>query len=229
MKILIIITFIFLSSTLFGQTKQVEPNTDSSKAVKDSIKYENPFTMSSKTAWILTSNFTVPTVTFQPVIKDYREKNIGSSRGDLSFFNAIGAGLSISRANFKLLSSKDDTVGTDINNQIGFQIGFLFSRTSIGTTSSTAVTTPNTAGTNNTAESNIKNRFALQMGISILDFQIGFGKEFINVPENYNSKFITISYGIPVSKFTRKTAFVFKNRGPNSLRKISKIDRGFSI
>jgi hypothetical protein len=117
--------------------------------------------VSSKTAWLLSSNFTVPTVTFQPLLESYRTKGVNKDkpRGDLSFFNAVGAGISLFRANFKILTSKEDTTGIDINNQVGFQTGFLFSRSAAGTEE--------------------KNRFAIQIGISILDFQIGFGKEFI--------------------------------------------------
>jgi hypothetical protein len=165
--------------------------------------------ISSKTAWLISTNFNVPTVTFRPVLRAEREKTTTVDRGNLSFFNAVGAGISISRANFKLLNSKNDTTGTEINNQVGFQVGFLFSRSTT------------TVGD--------KNRFALQMGVNFLDFQIGFGKEFIDVPTGYNSKFITISYSLPITKFSRKTAFVLKNNGGGKNGKLSRINKGFSI
>ncbi len=195
MKAYLLLIIMFFPIKIFSQEKKE--------------KEETVITISTKTAWLMSSNFSIPTVAFQPVLKEFREKNNSAARGNLSFFNSIGAGISVSRANFKFITSKNETTGTDINNQVGFQAGFLFGRTATGTED--------------------KNRFALQMGISILDFQIGFGKEFISVPANFNSKFITISYGIPVTKFTRNTAFVFKNKGNKGPRNLSKIDKGFSI
>lgn len=196
MKFIIFVSLLLCSFKVFSQ--EIENDQESSITIS-----------SNKTAWLLTSNFTVPTVIFQPVLQDFREKNIGTERGNLSFFNSIGAGISVSRADFKIIASENDTKGTDIRNQFGFQAGFLFGRTATGTED--------------------KNRFALQMGISILDFQIGFGKEFISVPKNFNSKFITISYGIPVSKLSKNTAYVFKNKGSKGLRNLTKVDKGFSI
>jgi hypothetical protein len=209
MRKLILVYIIFYCSISYGQEQKDETKKDTVKTANSESINENPFSMSNKTAWILSSNFTVPTVTFQPTLRDYRDTKPSEPRGTLSFFNAIGAGVNISRANFKLITAKKDTVGTDINNQIGFQAGFLFSRSSTGLET--------------------KNRFAVQIGISILDFQVGFGKEFIAVPHNFNSKFITISYGIPLTKFSRKTAHVFKNRNGGVAGKLSEIKKGFAI
>jgi hypothetical protein len=163
--------------------------------------------MQSKTAWILSSNFNIPTVQYLPYTKD--AKKLKDASGSVSFFNSIGAGISISKADFKILASKDDTTGYDIKNQVGLQIGFLFSRSGGQTTDI--------------------NRFAFHTGISILDVQVGIGKEFGNISKDFNRVFYTISYAIPLSKFSKKSSLVFKNNKGGRSKKLSPINKAFTI
>jgi hypothetical protein len=183
-----------------GQIKSDSVKSDSVKL--DSVAIE------TKTAWILSSNFTVPSVQYQPYITNFIDKNGNSTNGAISFFNSIGAGISVSKASFKQIISKTDTSGFDIQNKVGIQFGFLFSRTSGQTTEIS--------------------RFALHTGISLMDFQLGYGYEFGTINKDLKKGFFTISYGIPMSKFTKKTAHVFKNNNGMNKR-LSKINNGYSI
>lgn len=161
-----------------------------------------------KIAWLLSSNFNLPTVQFTP----FTEKSVkrSSTLGSVSFFNSLGAGISLSKAEFNLLSSKKDTTGIDIKNHFGIQAGFLFSRSS--------------------GETKEISRFAVYTGISILDFQIGIGREFGDIGTDLNKTFYTISYSIPMNKFLKNTTLVFKNNGGKTFgNRISKINKAFTF
>jgi hypothetical protein len=190
MKLFKTLFFLFISICTFAQKG------DSSSAM-----------LQNKTAWLLSSNFTIPSVQFLPYKQAIIDAKTKDGKGSVSFFNSIGAGLSLSKADFTLLSSKADTSGIDIKNHIGVQLGFIFSR-------SAGQTTDN-------------NRFAFYTGISILDFQLGLSSEFGDIGKDFKRTFYSISYSIPLSKFSKKTTLVFKNKGglckqKDKLTKISK-------
>lgn len=190
-KLLIFLFFQFCSFYGFSQKK----------AVADSVILQN------KTAWLLSSNFTIPTVQFLPYSVEAKKTKEGL--GSVSFFNSVGAGLSLSKADFTLMSGKTDTSGIDVKNHIGLQVGFIFSRSA--------------------GQTNEINRFAFYSGISVLDFQIGLGKEFGGLSRDFKNIFYSISYAIPLSKFSKKTTLVLKNQDGGKQKKLSAVKKAFTI
>lgn len=189
--VFILLSFFTFSTAVFSQTSN-----------SDSLLREK------KTAWILSSNFSLPTVQFNPYTSPKPAGTTAS--GQVSFFNSLGAGISLSKADFNLLTSKNDTTGSDIKNHFGIQTGFLFSRAS--------------------GETKEISRFALYGGITILDFQLGIGREFGDVGKDIRRTFYTISYSIPMNKFLRNNTLVLKNRGGKGFgNKISRVNKAFSM
>ncbi len=158
-----------------------------------------------KTAWLVSTNFNLPTVQFSPYTEAGKVGKTAS--GEVSFFNSLGAGISLSKADFNLLTAKGDTTGSDIRNHFGFQAGFLFSKSGAG-----------------------NSRFAFYTGISVLDFQVGIGKEFGDISTNIKPAFYTISYSIPMNKFFKNTTIVLRNKGGKGFgNKLTSIKKAFTI
>lgn len=135
-------------------------------------------------AWLLNTGFVVPIVRFNSVSNDVTKK------GDVSLFNSIGAGIGIGWGSLEVTADKEgDAINSTMHNIIGLQAGFLFS-----------------ADTNKDAT----NIFALTAGLTVLDFQLGYGYEFGTVKDNQKRGFITIAYSIPLSKLIRGGFYVFK-------------------
>jgi hypothetical protein len=165
-------------------------------------------TLQNKTAWLMSSNFTIPTVQFVPYSASALKTKDG--KGSVSFFNSIGAGISFSKADFTLLASKGDTNGVDIKNHVGFQLGFIFSKS--------------------TGQPNDVNRFALYSGFNVLDFQLGIGTELGDIGKDFKRAFYSISYSIPLSKFSKKTTLVLRNNGSGGRRKdLSIVKKAYAI
>ncbi|MDR6563558.1 MULTISPECIES: hypothetical protein [unclassified Arcicella] len=141
-------------------------------------------------AQVISTNFTIPIIRFNPI----DEASTGAPtdrKGNVSFFNSIGAGVGyywgrlteVTDANAKVIS-------TEMDNTFGIQTGFLFAA--------------------NSSNGNNANIFAWTIGISLLNFQIGYGYEFGTVGTNEKRGFVTLAYGIPVSKLIRGGFFKVK-------------------
>ena len=112
-------------------------------------------------------------------------------RGNVAFFNSIGAGLNINRGTYTSVTDKDnEEINQEFENIIGAQLGFLFS-------------------SNSTTSSN-NNIFALTFGLSILNFQLGYGHELGSVLPNEKRDFITLAYGIPLSALVKGGFHILK-------------------
>jgi hypothetical protein len=115
--------------------------------------------------------------------------------GNLKLFNSLGAGLSLnwgSMKETKETNSENDPISTEFANGFGLQVGVLFSADQ------------NTDTTSNT--------FAPMIAVSFLDFQIGWGYELATRDTDATGQFVTIAYGIPLQKLTRKGTWVVKER-----------------
>ncbi|MEM6523428.1 MAG: hypothetical protein AAF693_06545 [Bacteroidota bacterium] len=137
-------------------------------------------------AWVLTSNFALPAVRFNRWKNGFDE----NSSGQLELFNSVGAGLSLLYGNIIQIEDKDNSeepLSTDFSNVIGVHFGALFSKSN--------------------AEGGLDdNVFAIVAGVSVLDVQIGYGREFGDRAEGIKRGFVTISYAIPLFKLTKKSA-----------------------
>ncbi len=138
-------------------------------------------TDTSYKAMVMTTTFTVPTVRFD------RTEGSSDKKGDVSFFNSVGAGIAFNLS--KLIStvdSKDPTkvYKTEIYNRIGLQIGCLFSASG--------------------GENNDTNIFAPTISLNMLDFNIGYGCELGTLDPSHKRGFFTIAYSVPLSSLSKK-------------------------
>jgi hypothetical protein len=139
---------------------------------------------SEYTATVLNTNFTVPIIRFNRVENDPNKK------GDVAFFNSVGAGIGINAG--RLLITADEhgkAINHEMNNTFGVQGGFLFAANT---------------------KADATNIFALTLSFSVLNFQVGYGYDFGSVPSEQKRGFYTISYGIPFSKFINGGFYVLK-------------------
>jgi hypothetical protein len=155
-------------------------------------------------AQVISSNFTVPIIRFNPI--DKKSQGAPTDRkGNVAFFNSIGAGFGYYWGRLtEVTDGNGKVINTEMDNTFGLQTGFLFASNSSG-------------GSNS-------NIFALTFGISILNFQLGYGYEFGTLNANEKRGFITLAYGIPVSKLI-KGGF-FKVRGQTSAG--AALEKGFA-
>lgn len=159
----------------------------------DSTKLNDQDSLATKKVMLISTNFNVPMVQYVPLITSTTKK------GDVSFFNAVGAGIGFSIADIESARDKDGKViNTDVKNIIGVQSGFLFS--------------------SNAAKEGSNNQFAWTMSLVILDFQIGYGHQFGSIIDNQQRNFMNFSYSIPLSKLSKAGSFIlrYKNKGNNN-------------
>lgn len=145
------------------------------------VKSKNGNTFTERNATVLTSNFTVPVVRF-----NFLDKNQGAElkEGNVSLFNSIGAGININRGRLtSITDNKNEEISNEFKNIVGGQMGVLFSSNS-------------TNGTNS-------NVFALTFGVTLLNFQVGYGIELGSLTPNEKRGFMTIAYGIPLTSFVQ--------------------------
>lgn len=151
----------------------------------------------------LNSNFILPITRFN-FYDSTKNKN---AFGRLQLFNSIGAGIGL---NFGRLTetieegSKNENIDQKFANAIGIQFGFLFS-----------------VDLKDPEPSNI---FAPTIGISILDFQLGWGYELGTKQLGETRHFVTLSYGIPIQKLTTKGTWILKEGSTTSEEKLIKIN-----
>lgn len=137
-----------------------------------------------------------------PVIK-YNISRFTTDRpemGTLEFFNAMGAGIGFSYGTIRVREKNNNaiTAGTlsedleiDMKNIVGLSVGFLFSKTETDLSTRTI--------------------FAPTISLQVLDFQFGYGYELGTVSNTAHRSFITVSYGIAISKFTDKGSYLLSN------------------
>lgn len=158
------------------------------------------FSQTKSSAIIASSNFNIPMVQFMPT------KSVDNKKGDVAFFNSIGAGIGISIADLeKYTDSVTKKEITEMKNKIGFQTGFLFSA--------------------NSSDELNKNKFAWTISLVLLDFQIGYGYEFGTISENQNRNFFNLSYSIPLGKLTKGGSYVFRMKTQN--KTFEKVEKGY--
>jgi len=151
---------------------------------------ELPSTTTEYKAQVISTNFTVPIIRFNPIDKNSSGAP-SDKKGNVAFFNSIGAGVGYYWGRLTTVTDNNSKViSTEMNNTFGIQTGFLFAS--------------NSSGSNNT------NIFAWTLGISILNFQFGYGYEFGTVGSNEKRGFLTVAYGIPVSKLLNGGFYVRK-------------------
>lgn len=155
-------------------------------------------------AQVISTNFTIPIIRFNVIDK---KSNAAPTdrKGNVSFFNSIGAGVGYYWGRITEVTDKDSKViSSEMDNTFGIQAGFLFAA--------------NSSGTNNT------NIFALTAGISVLNFQLGYGYEFGTIGANDKRGFMTLAYGIPISKLIRGGFYKVKSSELTSAQK----NKGFT-
>lgn len=136
---------------------------------------------------LASTNFNIPLLQFTPIKDDLTKK------GDVSFFNSVGAGIGISFADLTYsTNTKGDTATIETKNKLGIQTGFLFA--------------------SNSSDVNKTNKFAWTMSLVLLDFQVGYGYELGTLGLNQKRNFFILSYNIPLSKLTTGGSYIFKNK-----------------
>jgi hypothetical protein len=152
-------------------------------------------------ALVLSTNFTLPIVRFNSANKNVTG---GNPKGNVAFFNSLGAGISFNLAKLKItkdaLEGDDDEseVNTEVSNIVGIQLGVIFS--------------------SNSASGSSDNVFAPTLSLTLLDFQFGFGYELGTIADSNKRTFFTIAYGIPISKLTEKGTFILKKYAESTSR-----------
>lgn len=147
-------------------------------------------------AQVISTNFTIPIIRFNPIDKNSSGAPT-DKKGNVSFFNSIGAGIGYYWGRLtEVTDGSGKVINTEMNNTFGFQTGFLFAA--------------NASASNNT------NIFAWTFGISLLNFQLGYGYEFGTVGSNEKRGFLTLAYGIPVSKLVNGGFYVRRKFAANS-------------
>lgn len=118
-------------------------------------------------------------------------------KGSLSIFKSSGAGFGLSYGKITYHSNDGSKITSatpaqnltiDMKNIFSFYIGFLFS-------------------IDNSADLS-QNSFAPLIYFGVLDLQVGFGYELLDVADNQPRHFMSLSYNVPISKFTDIGSFV---------------------
>lgn len=107
----------------------------------------------------------------------------------------MGEGFSINRGTEKYGITKDSNlINKDISfsNLIGLQAGLLFSSKIINQQSISS--------------------FAIYRCLNILDLQLGIGHKFGYTSANQRRTFISVSYGIPISKLDPASSYMIKSK-----------------
>lgn len=134
-------------------------------------------------AQVISTNFTIPIIRFN-IVNKYDSSAPKDRKGNVAFFNSIGAGVGYYWGRLtEITDNNNKIINTEMDNTFGIQTGFLFAA--------------NSSGGNNA------NIFAWTVGISILNFQLGYGYEFGTLSSTEKRGFLTLAYGVPVSKLIR--------------------------
>lgn len=173
------------------------PDSVALSSVSSGLQGDNvTYNVNSYRSLALHTNFTVPIVRFD--IND--ASSTSSAYGKVSMFNSVGAGINLSygRVTEKVptIKTSDDAVERDFANLIAIQGGVLFS----------------VAGDSEEP----KNVFSAIIGVTILDFSVGWGYEFGDIPEGLDGHFFTVSYSVPLQKlFNKGYLFIWKKKLEN--------------
>lgn len=141
-------------------------------------------------AEVVSTNFTIPLLRVNWV-----DKNSSGAptdrKANVSLFNSVGAGIGYYWGRLKTTTdSGGQIINSEMDNKIGFQTGFLFA-----------------ANGNASTNTNI---FAWTLGVSFLNFNVGYGYEFGSIGANEKRGFLTVAYGIPISKLIQGGFYVTK-------------------
>lgn len=157
---------------------------------------EKPSTTTEYNAEVVSTNFTIPLLRVNWV-----DKNSSGAPADrkanVSLFNSVGAGIGYYWGRLKTTTDgAGQIINTEMDNKIGIQTGFLFA-----------------ANGNASTNTNI---FAWTLGVSFLNFNVGYGYEFGSIGANEKRGFLTVAYGIPISKLIRGGFYVTKKTDLNA-------------
>jgi hypothetical protein len=169
------------------------------KKNEDTLTEEEPNSTTEYKAQAISTNFTVPILRVNFIDKDATGAPT-DRKANVSFFNSIGAGVGYYWGRLvNVTDDKSTIISTEMTNTFGIQGGFLFSANS-GASSNTNV-------------------FALTFGISVLNFQVGYGYELGTVDATTKRGFMTVAYGIPISKLIRGGFFVTSKKDLTAAKK----------
>lgn len=162
------------------------------------IRIAETDSLATKKVMLISTNFNVPMVQYVPL------KNATTKKGDISFFNAVGAGIGFSIADIEFARDKNGKIiNTEVKNNIGIQTGFLFS--------------------SNAVKDGSSNQFAWTLSLIFLDFQVGYGHQFGTIVEGQYRNFMNFSYSIPLSKLSKAGSLILRYKGKNdNFKKMSK-------
>ncbi|MBL7698683.1 MAG: hypothetical protein JNK79_11010 [Chitinophagaceae bacterium] len=188
------LVILFIFPAFFCIAQQTTTVTRAASSSSPSNQPDNYTTPPSSTrtyqASVWSTNFTVPILRFNVLKKSANNE----AKGNVALFNSIGAGFGISWG--RLEETTDNTgkvINTEMHNSFGIQVGVLFAT--------------NSSGGNNA------NIFAPTLSVSVLNFNVGFGHELGTLPDDTHRGFLTVAYGIPISKLV-KGGFYIRKRGP---------------
>lgn len=172
MKLFALTSLLLISTFVFCQDP--ESTSSTTRIVSATTEYK---------AQVISTNFTVPIIRFNLIDKHQAGAPL-DRKGNVSFFNSIGAGVGYYWGRLtEVTDAQGKVINTEMDNTFGIQLGFLFASSS--------------SGNNNT------NIFALTGGISILNFNLGYGYELGTLSQYEKRGFITLAYSIPISKLIR--------------------------
>jgi hypothetical protein len=178
MKKIAILTLFLVSIALSSYSQDTSKVKPSPKKVK-SIPSD---TEVYKSQWVLHTSFNLPVLIATPTSKE----NSNNSKVNLSLFNSLGAGFTLAYGEFKEDSKNNET--EEFINRFGLSLGCLFS-------------------INNAENSTSNTKFAPFIGLSILDFQVGYGYELGTLVSGSTRSLITIGYNIPITKLGPKSSY----------------------
>ena len=130
----------------------------------------------------LSTNFILPFARF-----NFTEVDNKQTVGNLSLFKSVGAGFTLNYGRMSTTVEKDsqnEDLDRKFYNAIGLNLGVLFSA-DLSTDQPTNV-------------------FAPTIGVSLMDFAVGWGYELGTHRDGETGHFITVSYDIPLQKLSSK-------------------------
>lgn len=144
--------------------------------------------------WVLHTNLNLPAAKFHFADRTAFEDEVGF----LELFSSYGVGLSLNYGTVTFVRDVDNNKilnnETKFGNIFGFQMGLLFS-----------------SKFNEGNPTNFNN-LSVYSGLNILDLQLGLGYELGSKVENSTGYFVTLSYGIPLYRVSKKSSFIFDKK-----------------
>lgn len=190
--IMLIFFQIIMINESFGQNTDTTIKKSNNLNAKDLITLENEKKLLANKnykykATIWNTNFTIPAARFN--FSDSPD----NSKGTVSFFNSVGAGIGRSKGEIReIRDSSGEVFEQDFTNTFAWYFGFLFAA--------------------DTGEEKA-NVFAPLLSLVILDFQVGIGYDLGTIQSGNKRTFLTLGYNIPINKLRRGGYYITKSSG----------------